>query len=99
MATTRSCDAVDFDVIDFDAEFGVFTEIIGGVSIQDSVDPHGGTVREITSENIISLGTKTITENGTYIAQVDGLTGYSVITVNVGENASPEDDSSQVGGT
>lgn len=33
-----------------------------------------------------SLGTKTITENGTYSAQDDGVDGYSEVTVNVNSN-------------
>jgi len=40
-------------------------------------------VVRITDEEDIPLGTKTITENGTYSAQDDGLLGYSEVTVNV----------------
>jgi hypothetical protein len=40
-------------------------------------------VVRITDEEDVPLGTKTITENGTYSAQDDGLLGYSEVTVNV----------------
>lgn len=56
----------------------------GGVVISDTTDSHGGTIREITTANVITLGSKSITANGTYTASTDNLTGYNTVTVNVG---------------
>lgn len=59
----------------------------GGVVISDTTDSHGGTIREITTANIITLGTKNITANGTYTAATEDLTGYSAVTVNVNSSS------------
>ncbi len=48
------------------------------VSIVDESDSHGGTIRHITS-NIVVSGTKTITTNGTH-----DVTNYTTAEVNVG---------------
>lgn len=40
-------------------------------------------VVRITDDEDLPLGTKTITANGTYSAQDDGILGYSSVTVNV----------------
>lgn len=55
----------------------------GGIIIEDTTDSHGGTIRRITSANVIRLGTKSITANGTYTPSSDSLDGYSSVTVNV----------------
>ena len=55
----------------------------GGVIIEDTIDSHGGTIRTITSANAVTLGSKSITQNGTYTAASDNLNGYSSVTVDV----------------
>ena len=54
----------------------------GGVVITDTLDSHGGTIREITAK-VYESEPKTITANGTYNAADDSLDGYSSVTVNV----------------
>ncbi len=56
----------------------------GGVVIEDTTDSHGGTIRTITTTNLVTIGQKSITQNGTYTASDDDLDGYSQVTVNVG---------------
>lgn len=56
----------------------------GGVLIEDTTDSHGGTIRTITTTNLVTLGQKSITQNGTYVASDDDYDGYSQVTVNVG---------------
>ena len=51
--------------------------------ITDTIDEHGGTIREITGK-VVTLSTKSITQNGTYDAEDDGYDGYTSVTVNVG---------------
>lgn len=55
----------------------------GGVLIEDTTDSHGGTIRTITTTNLVTLGQKSITQNGTYTASDDDYDGYSQVTVNV----------------
>lgn len=55
----------------------------GGVLIEDTIDSHGGTIRTITTTNQITIGQKSITQNGTYTASDDDYDGYSQVTVNV----------------
>ena len=55
----------------------------GAVIISDTTDPNGGTIRTITAGNVVNLGIKTITTNGTYDPGDDSLDGYSEVTVNV----------------
>ena len=59
----------------------------GGVVISDTTDSHGGTIRTITSTNVINVGSKTITQNGTYDPEDDNLTAYSEVTVNVASSS------------
>lgn len=54
------------------------TSSASAVSIVDELDSHGGTIRHITS-NIVVSGTKTITTNGTH-----DVTNYTTAEVNVG---------------
>lgn len=51
--------------------------------ITDTIDEHGGTIREIAGK-VVKLKTKTITQNGTYDAEDEDYDGYSSVTVNVG---------------
>ena len=52
------------------------------ISIVDTLDSHGGTIRTITATGNV-LGTKSITQNGTYDAEDDNLDGYASVSVNV----------------
>ena len=58
----------------------------GGVTVVETQDSHGGTIVEITGE-VVRLGEKIITTNGTYSASDDNLTGYSQVIVNVPSDA------------
>lgn len=55
----------------------------GGVIIEDTTDSHGGTIRTITTQNVITLGPKSITSNGTYDPEDDNLDGYSEVIVSI----------------
>ena len=55
----------------------------GSIVIQDTPDSHGGTIREITAQTVISLSAKTITQNGTYNPEDEELDGYSSVVVAV----------------
>ena len=61
----------------------------GGVVIEDTLDSHGGTIRTITTQNVTTLGPKSITSNGTYDPEDDNLDGYSevVVSIDVGSGA------------
>lgn len=78
----------------------------GGVAKQLTVDKlktnlvNSGTCLWVP-EDEVQLGTKTITENGTYNASSDGLAGYSQVTVNVagGSGGGPGGPGSSIVGT
>lgn len=53
----------------------------GGVIITDTTDSHGGTIREITTSNVLNVSPLSVTQNGTYTAQTGSA--YSPVTVNV----------------
>lgn len=55
----------------------------GSITVVDTPDGHGGTIRSITATNVTTLVEKTITENGTYDPGDDDADGYSSVTVNV----------------
>lgn len=61
--------------------------VAGVISVVDTIDTHGGIIRTITSAEEIHLASKTITENGTYNPQTDGVDGYSSVSVNVSASA------------
>lgn len=61
----------------------------GTITVVDTPDGHGGTIREITATNVTTLVEKTITENGTYDPSNDNADGYSSVTVNVGGSPTP----------
>ena len=52
------------------------------------VTQNGGVLLSNASE----LATKTITENGTYLASTDNVDGYSEVTVNVSSGGSGDDE-------
>lgn len=55
-----------------------------GVTVGDgTIDTYASKINEISTSSAV-LGTKTITENGTYKASDDNLDGYSSVDVNVG---------------
>ena len=56
----------------------------GAVTVVDTSDGNGGTIREITATNVTTLVEKTITENGTYNPNNDNADGYSSVIVNIG---------------
>lgn len=64
-------------------EPSVGTATIGSVIIADIPDSHGGTIKNITTVNSVTMGQKTITTNGTYDSSDDEYDGYSSVTVNV----------------
>lgn len=78
----------------------------GGVAKQLTVDKlktnlvGGGTCLWVPEDDV-QLGTKNITENGTYNASSDGLAGYSQVTVNVagGSGGGPGGPGSSIVGT
>jgi len=61
----------------------------GTITVVDTPDGHGGTIRSITATDVTTLVEKTITENGTYDPSDDDADGYSSVTVNVGGSPTP----------
>ena len=57
------------------------------ILVVDTTDEHGGTIRTITGK-VVTMTTKSITQNGTYNAEDDNYDGYSSVTVNV-QGSSP----------
>lgn len=67
------------------------TDVTGGggsVYIKDTTDVAGGTIREIMSEDEITIDSLSVTQNGTYTAP-DG-TVYDAVTVNVSGGSTPD---------
>lgn len=60
----------------------------GGIVDNISTLSGGGSFHDISSADTTVLGTKTITENGTYSASSDNLDGYSSVTVNASGGSS-----------
>lgn len=65
----------------------VSVAVEGDIAITD-VSNTTGTTAAITGDTT-ELGTKTITQNGTYSAASDNLDGYSSVTVNVSGGGTP----------
>ena len=67
--------------------------VITGEAVQSSIvvsettDEHGGTVKNITTSEVVNLESKTITSNGTYNPSDDECDGYSEVIVNVASSA------------
>ena len=63
----------------------------GGVIISDTTDSHGGTIRTITTQNAVTLQTKTITPTSSQqIVNPDtGYDGFSSVTVEAGGGSTP----------
>lgn len=60
----------------------------GGIVDNITTLSGGGSFHDISSADTTVLGTKTITENGTYNASSDNLDGYSSVTVNASGGSS-----------
>lgn len=61
----------------------------GSVYIRDTTDSHGGTIREIMSEDEITVDSLSVTQNGTYTAPSG--TVYNEVTVDVSGGGGSED--------
>lgn len=61
----------------------------GGVTVTDEANTTG-TTAVVTADDVTTLITKSITQNGTYTASSDSADGYSSVTVNVSGGSSAQ---------
>jgi hypothetical protein len=70
-----------------------YSGVTVGVEVDDGSAEIARLEQEIEDleEQLANMGTKAITQNGTYMAQADGYTGFSAVTVNVPQSAAVTD--------
>ena len=79
-SNSSSIDVTEYATVSVDVAGGSGS----GITVIESTDSHGGTIVDIYGEPIVvTLGTKNITENGTYSAAADSYDGYTSVVVNV----------------
>ena len=79
-SNSSSIDVTEYATVSVDVAGGSGS----GITVIESIDSHGGTIVDIYGEPIaVTLGTKNITENGTYSAATDSYDGYSTVDIAV----------------